>query len=316
MMTTTSSPWRSSLGTLPAGSERTRALGLRTEHALGPVGQGFLDRAGVVAARQGDARLLGQRAQRIAADDPPAVARDADRHDLMTAPLEGGDDGGGRGQGDLVLAGASAEDHAHAQARHDPYSSSPLRRARYPIGGVRRSAGDAATSKPHGRATAMWLHGETRDQRPSRGDAAGIGASDWMKPLAIRRRSSRGAPNTVMRSPRRSARHVASFSCERSTDRLRPSEPRSATVDPLTGLDDALDPPHVLARSAPIRPPRRPTARRRHGGHQTQRGCVTGADGDGRDLVGTAALDAEHGDARCRPRSGRGVRRWAEAMSA
>ena len=172
-----------------------------------------------------------------------------------------------------MLAGASAEDHAHAQARHDPYSSSPLRRARYPIGGF------------------------ASDQRPRRGDAAGIGASDWMKPLAISRRSSRGMPKTEMRSPGRSARHVASFSCERSTDWVRPSGPRSATVDPLT----ASTVPSTRHMSSPE--PVDPAVRHGRGldgasaGHEPQRGGVARADGDARDLVGTAALDAEHGDA-------------------
>src|SRR5207253_1458600 len=96
-------------------------------HALGAVGQRLLDRARVVAAGQRPARLLGQRAHRIAADDPAAVARDADGNDLVTAPLERGDDGGGGGQRDLVLAGASAEDHAHA--RHERIVAVRLRRA-------------------------------------------------------------------------------------------------------------------------------------------------------------------------------------------
>ena len=46
-----------------------------------------------------------------------AVAGNADGDDVVAATLEGGDDRGGRRQRDLVLAGAPAEDHAHA--RHE-----------------------------------------------------------------------------------------------------------------------------------------------------------------------------------------------------
>ena len=67
-------------------------------HALGAIGQRFLDGAGVVAARQRHPRLLGQRGHGVAAHDPPPVMRDADGDDVVTALLEGGNDGRGRGE--------------------------------------------------------------------------------------------------------------------------------------------------------------------------------------------------------------------------
>ncbi len=94
-------------------------------HALGAVGEGFLDGV-VTGARQRTACLLGQRMHRIAAHDPAAIPPDADGDHVVAAPLERGDDGGGGGQRDFVLAGAPAEDHAHA--RHERIVAAPLSR--------------------------------------------------------------------------------------------------------------------------------------------------------------------------------------------
>jgi len=91
--------------------------------ALSAIGERLLDGAGRVTARQADARLRGQRAQRIAADDPAAIAPDADRHHGMAAMLQRGHHRGGGGERDLVLAGPPAKNHAHAERGHAPHSS-------------------------------------------------------------------------------------------------------------------------------------------------------------------------------------------------
>ena len=71
--------------------------GERGVGALRAIGEGFLDGAGGVTARQADARLRGQRAERIAADDPATVTADPDGDDDMAPMLERRDHrGGGR----------------------------------------------------------------------------------------------------------------------------------------------------------------------------------------------------------------------------
>src|SRR5262245_17240126 len=96
-----------------------RERGLATGQArLRAVRQRLLDVTRRVAGGQPDARLRGERPQRIAAHHPAAVARDAERYHLMAAALQRGDDRGGGRQRDLVLSRAAAEDDADTQRRH------------------------------------------------------------------------------------------------------------------------------------------------------------------------------------------------------
>jgi hypothetical protein len=101
----------------PGGLGAHERGGRVAQHAFGAVGQRLLDGAGPVAVGQRDARLLGQGPHGIAADDPAAVARDADGHDVVAPLLERGDHRGGGSQRHLMLARAPTKDHSHA--RHE-----------------------------------------------------------------------------------------------------------------------------------------------------------------------------------------------------
>ncbi len=124
----------------PGGLGAREALHRSAFDGFGAIGEGLLHGAVGVVRRQRDPGLGGQRPQGLAADDPASVAGDADGDDGVTALLEGGDDRGRGGERHLVLPGAPAKDHAHAQARHTSHSSSRARAARRSRSG--RAGGD------------------------------------------------------------------------------------------------------------------------------------------------------------------------------
>ena len=103
----TTSTWPSSCGGCPASSTvRTVSLvdsGSTTWAALDST-------SGVRPAVELETRRVVRR------QHPLTVARDADRHDVVLAPVDGTQHAGGGGARDGVLGGAASEDDGHAGA--------------------------------------------------------------------------------------------------------------------------------------------------------------------------------------------------------
>src|SRR5437660_4325372 len=165
---------------------------------LGTVGERLFHGSGVVV-RKGDAGLIGQSTERVAADDPASIARDPERHDPVTAALESGDDRRRRGEPDFVLAGAAAEDDADAKRRHE-IDSSRRRRA------------------------------DRRSQRLC-GDLPG---SVRTKPTAVNGLPFSAVPNTVTTSPGRMSLAIVPSNRDTSMSTCWPSSRRMTSVWPDT----------------------------------------------------------------------------------
>ena len=201
--TTSTSP--SSRGGWPGSSDGERALArspaARRTSAPLAVDLGHVAR-----------RVSSQRLRVVGGEHPPAVAGDADRHDVVRVAVDRAQHAGRGGAGDGVLRGAAAEDD-----------------------------GDAGAGRPAGRAgagpcsSAETLSPHRSPGRPYAGAAASLtrdaAATDEPRPRLARGR--RRPPAARARAPRQRARRAHLDVCRRRPGQLRPH--RQPDLDRVRG---------------------------------------------------------------------------------